>query len=608
MIPRLALRLLRLLALGALHATTVQELAQAAWDDGWGRDSDLAERLAKAGRHGQSRGNIARDIMDAVHDANLLAGLTRPYQAQVPGPGGTSNVINVYLPHEQISNALLAHPGGIQDFCLSPAQLARTDGLGPLLHQWGRHRDVGLDPVPPDTLVLGLHADGVTYTTGLRAGGTRSCIVGSVNVVSGQDKAIRGQRHLLFILGKKKLCDCGCAGFHSFNAIFAVLAWSMEILRDGRSPTCRHDGSAWSALDQKFRMPNGVPLPRAALLQVRGDWEWVVLCFRVRAIGSDRFCWMCEATKQDFMDFRQDAPHRGTLLSHEAYIAGLVREHQEPSQIFRCPGFLLDYIAVDSMHAADLGTFQDALGSIFWIEITHKRWYRNSRQGLDSLNAMLKDYYDANQHLKLSPLSLTKSQVRSSDPGYPSLKSKAAQCRHVAAFGLILAQTHKHGSATRPAYEFRAHSRLAGRTAEHLDLLVSMFQGMVAYHDACSAQPFSVDSCKAAMYQYLQSLDGLRRLWRTGLDATAHCGLPFWVRPKAHLLQHLVEEKIVHWGSPMSFWCYGDESFVGSIKKTCTSSSRHPNTLEAVVSEKCMLLAGVDHAYMQFYGGNPEEL
>jgi len=470
---------------------------------------------------------------------------------------------------------------------------------------------VALDPLPDNVPILGLHCDGVTYTTGIRAGGSRSVIVASINVVSGQSKAIRGRRHLLFIVGKKKLCDCGCAGFHTFNALFDVLAWSLQCARNGVSPNCRHDGTPWSPHDVQCRMPSGVALFLLALLQVRGDWEWLMQCFRFRSPSSEHFCWMCNASKSGhlrFTDFRPDAPHRSTLLDHPAYLAALVREGATPSHIFRCLGMRVEYVGVDSMHAGDLGTFQDALGSLFWCEITNKQWHRKHSDGLDYLNAQLKAYYDANAELKLSPLTLVLSQIRSKEPGYPTLKSKAAQCRHVARFGLLLAQMHAHGSPGRAPYVFRAGSRLGAHSAEHRRLLLGLFEGLVAYHESCAAEPFVPNLCKAAVYKYLQNLEGLRALWRTGLATPElHCRMPFWVRPKAHLLQHLVEEKINSWGYPCLFWCYGDEAFVGSIKATCTSASRHPATLEATVSEKCMLLAGVDSYEMMHYGVEPDE-
>ena len=607
MIPRLILKLLRLFALGTLHATDVQNLAAAAYADGWCAENELAMKLKRAGAEGRRPQHCHKHIIDAAKSAGLLAGLTRPYVVSVPGPGGSSSDINVYLPHEQLLHALMSQGVSLDDFCLSPEELDNPSGMGALLRAWGRHQDVNLHPLPDKVPILGLHCDGVQYTLGKRAGGQRSITVGSLNVVSGRSKAIRGNRYLLFTIGKGKLCDCGCSGFHSYNAIFEVLAWSMQCLLRGASPACRHDGSPWTDVDREHRLPSNTSLPRAALLQIRGDWEWHQTCFRFRAVGSAQFCWLCNASKTGalrYTDFRHNAPHRATLISHAAYMEALAREGAEPSCIFRCPGVQLHHVAIDAMHAGDLGSFQDALGSLFWCEISNKQWHRSRNAGLKFLNQQLRSYYEANADQHLSPLGpLVLSQIRAKEPGYPCLKSKAAQCRHAARFGLVLARVHAHGGQGRPAYAFRAHSRLAGRSHDHGRMLVGLLEGLVDFHDACAAQPFDAAVCKEAMYKYLENLDGLRNLWRSGL-ATANepQGLPFWVRPKAHMLQHLVEEQIQTWGSPIHFWCYRDESFVGSIKTTCAAASRHPQTLEATVGEKCMLLSSVNSYEAKYFG------
>jgi hypothetical protein len=279
-------------------------------------------------------------------------------------------------------------------------------------------------------------------------------------------------------------------------------------------------------------------------------------------------------------------------MTSRDYLIGCAQQAQDPSSLFRSPGFLLDYIAVDSMHAGDLGCFQDALGSLFWCETTCKLWHQNQRTGLIRLNVMLKNYYTANRHLGLSSIHpLTKSQIKGKDDNYPSLKSKAAQCRHLAQFGLILANRHRSGNASRPPFRFRG--RLAGSEQEHLDNLVGMFEGLVSYHTSCSAEPFDAAVCRAGMYQFLQCLGALNRLWRRGLPDDEHGTMPFNVRPKAHELQHLVEEKILVWGSPARFWCYRDEDFIGAVK-TIAAKSANPRTLEMRVVEKLLILSGLD--------------
>ena len=112
----------------------------------------------------------------------------------------------------------------------------------------------------------------------------------------------------------------------------------------------------------------------------------------------------------------------------------------EPSRLFKSPGALLDHLTVDSMHSGDLGCFQDALGSLFWLHCTNKDWFGANKRGLQSLNEELKAYYTANHDLGLpSVYPLVWTQIIGDKPGHPLLKSKAAQCRHLADFGLMLA-------------------------------------------------------------------------------------------------------------------------------------------------------------------------
>ena len=87
------------------------------------------------------------------------------------------------------------------------------------------------------------------------------------------------------------------------------------------------------------------------------------------------------------------------------------QEGYAPSAIFMCPGFMLHHIMIDAMHATDLGVFQDALGGVFWCELTCRRFYPNQKTGLAALNRSLKLYYRANPGLS-SVLPLAMSQIR----------------------------------------------------------------------------------------------------------------------------------------------------------------------------------------------------
>jgi hypothetical protein len=245
------------------------------------------------------------------------------------------------------------------------------------------------------------------------------------------------------------------------------------------------------------------------------------------------------------------------------------------------------------MHAADLGSFPDAFGGLFFVHIRCRHWFPNQNVGLADLNSLLADFYVANPGLtRITPLQL--QQVITQRTGFPFLKGKAAQVRHLAEFGLVLANMHKHGSATRGPYMFPDNHRLKARQGEHLDLLVNTFRGLVQYSRSLQASPFQPDICHAGMHLYLNSLRGLHDMWRAGLPEAQAAVQPFHLRQKAHMLQHMTSEQLHVFGNPASCWCYRDEDHVGTIKRIC-ARTRDPRTLESRVLQKIRLLEGLGH-------------
>ena len=120
-----------------------------------------------------------------------------------------------------------------------------------------------------------------------------------------------------------------------------------------------------------------------------------------------------------------------------------------------------------------------------------------------------------------------------------------------------------------------------------------MFEGMTQFCRSCSTSPFDPVACSAGMQRFLDSLLGLNRLWREGASEDDAKALPFHIRPKAHMCDHLAKGQIGAFGNPADCWCYHDESFVGCIK-AIAAGSKHTKTLETRVAEKCMLLSGIE--------------
>ena len=243
-------------------------------------------------------------------------------------------------------------------------------------------------------------------------------------------------------------------------------------------------------------------------------------------------------------------------------------------------GFLLDYVALDSMHCGDLGVFQDAMGGLLFLEMANKAWHRNYAAGVQWLNKELGKFYAANRGL--SQMHLTVNMLKGKNGGPPSLSSKAAECRHLAGFAVAIAHLHAYGGAGRGPFTF-ASARLGPYSAEYRVLIVAMATCLQSYHDICQAEPFDAPSCRASMHGFLVALCDLRLLVRRGLAPELQGGQPFPVRPKAHMLEHLVVDKIQLWLSPKNFWCYADEVFVGVIKRIAVQT-KHSNPIVRLLS------------------------
>jgi hypothetical protein len=134
---------------------------------------------------------------------------------------------------------------------------------------------------------------------------------------------------------------------------------------------------------------------------------------------------------------------------------------------------------------------------------------------------------------------------------------------------------------------------MSGKEDEHCEYLVLLFEALARYQTSCTTEPFDSDECKTSIYMYLDAYGKLHALWREGLTPEQAARMPFHVRPKTHLLQHLAEEQLRMFGSPAMSWCYRDEDFVGSVKRTA-QCSKHPATLEVRCMEKLRILAKLD--------------
>jgi hypothetical protein len=229
--------------------------------------------------------------------------------------------------------------------------------------------------------------------------------------------------------------------------------------------------------------------------------------------------------------------------------------------------------------------------------VTCKKWFHRRDVGVASLNIDLQNYFATLRGQQVSVTNDLKfSQIYSSTKKHPFFIGKAAAARHLIPFCLTLANRHLHGDAPGGRFDgefdFRPAHHVQPRILEHRRLVVRLFTVMNQYLTIIKTEPFDPVLCKTSIIDFLATYKALNTMWRAGRhpDETKH--MPWHVRPKTHLLRHLADMLVIH-GSPSAYWCYGDEDFCGSIKRIC-AGSRHPRTLEGRVSEKVLLLCGIE--------------
>ena len=219
-----------------------------------------------------------------------------------------------------------------------------------------------------------------------------------------------------------------------------------------------------------------------------------------------------------------------------------------------------------------------------WLEVSNKTLHATYVEGVAWLNDQLSGYYTANPGI--SQLHLTLPMLQPASGGHPGLKCKAAQCRHLSLFALFLAQRHRQIGFVLEEERLQPHS------ADYRRAVVECAVHIVGYHDSCSAEPFSVVRCQTSMLGFLEKFDELRLLFRRNLAPQLHAAQVFAPRPKFHMCEHLVCEKVELYGSPRLFWCYADEDFVGMIKRIA-ACTKNPRTLEAILMAKYRLYASL---------------
>ncbi len=295
------------------------------------------ERLGGGGKHLK---NAHRDIMRA-----LLKGKDspEPYWAPIALWNRDADVLETHdmpslLPHEFFAQVVAKE--GVESLQrVNPAVSTLMDQFCDKL---------GLDK--KKFIPLGLHVDGVPCQKWK-----------SIEVISWDFLGSPGsERILAAVMDAGFLCQCGqCSGRHTFDQVLEVLCWSFRCIVMGHYPASRHDKSPWQPHD-KCRVPlAGKPLGgHGGLLQFRGDWACIKQIFSFPGWQNKSICWRCAASKEGpnaFTNFGLDGAWRTNRYTERQFWSSFRDQGLVPSPLFRLPGFTLDHITIDVLHALDLG-------------------------------------------------------------------------------------------------------------------------------------------------------------------------------------------------------------------------------------------------------------
>lgn len=501
----------------SLDGRTVQHLAHAGDASG----ARGVGGLASAGSYGLYRGNIARDIRRRLKRSGDLPKSDKFYWAELPlwdaaDERCRGHKVPVLLPHEMLPLLLKQLPAA------SAVPTNGTPGFGRFEHTC---TSLGL---PLDaTIPLAIWGDGVPYTK------KGSLFLVNLSVAGLPDSP----RVPLLALPSKALCKCGsCAGRHTLDVFWGIVAWSLRFLALGVMPRLRHDQTPWREHDKRRASLGGTALgQRAVLVHLKGDWEFLATKLGLSSWAEASMCWWCAARKESFARLTAEDIHALLRPPHE-YFAGVRLVGKTPCPLFSAPGVSTHSLVVDWMHCVDLGVGQDLAGGALWTLLDYFEG-NNRSQRLAALFRRLQEFYAREQTpSRLDGLTLGMLKVT----GQPAkLKSKAHECRCLVPF------------VAEEVCRFHAQH-------EGVVVLNHLTRALGSLHQL--GQLATAAEWPAKQAAHLLSIIG--SAWN---DLAEFSPGVFRVKPKFHMLQHLVLHVAPIHGSPAGYWCYLDEDWGGQM-------------------------------------------
>ncbi len=258
--------------------------------------------------------------------------------------------VPMLLPHELVFQ-LFEH--GEHDALLDQR------GMGAATLDHVRRTAAKMDVRPDSLLAVGVWQDGVPCNWDR----SETLEVLSLNL-PGLSGRWRHMRLPLFVIQKSHV-----AKQHTFEDVFAIIAWSMRHLALGIWPRERHDDAAFGTSDSQRKRRSGQDFsPRGILAEVRGDWSMLKHTFGFPGWNEVAgCCWKCRVTPTGIRETSSTAAWRNQRLTHADFITRQYQQSKLVSKIFSAPYVETCIFRIDWLHAVDQGVAADFMGNLFWL-------------------------------------------------------------------------------------------------------------------------------------------------------------------------------------------------------------------------------------------------
>lgn len=519
---------------------------------------------------GKNLMHAERDILRFAGRKGLVPAELYTVEVEVSTPDGLNRQtvpVPILLPHELFAAMYAAGPERWEKSVLGSTEEAAEYWRTHAAHEWYANHPVSCMADRHKVVPIGFWGDGARFTTH----DSLECFSWNSLLAKGPPLDTR----FLAACVPTTLCLP-----QTLQQLCAPLAWSFAVMLDGTWPTKSHQGAEWRPNSRRWAM-GGSPLAggwRAAFVEARGDWEFLVKLWRIQGYAHNSLCHLCLAAKTDgplnFADFSLGAQWRRERRTHMEFMDG--HRLSEHNPLVRVPGFHLSMLRIDVMHSIHLGLgrFFNAEALVFLSR--EGRWDADLDGSLRLAWGDFKRWCHQHGIMTTQRVFSTKRIGPAgwlSGKEFPELLTKAWNSRLVSAW---LAEELGHWVTNHHSDSASLIATLGGSLASAYWLMENNPR-MLAEHLA---------------QELADSLDNVLLCW-SALAKTAlqQERLAWPIRPKWHFMSHLAEVIRSDKENPRFYHCYRDEDAIGTVIKVAATC--HRSTVSGAVLSKYLLRLGL---------------